>query len=149
MKRLLLLVLVAAFAGCGSAGGSMPEGMLEPQFDMYQVGDHSFSLRYSGVQAVGFELAVTNPSTEPMTLRNVKFTTIGTGAYYVDQNPQFFNLEVPARRTAVKAFTLRVYAQGGDVGSREPVNLRAIAAFDSPRGKFQKIFFPRINPADG
>jgi hypothetical protein len=116
---------------------------------MYQVGDYSFSLQYSGVQSVGFEVAVTNPSAEPMVLRQIKFTTIGTGAYYVDQQPQFFNLEIPARKRAVKGFSLRVYAQGGSLGSREPVNLRAVAQFESAKGKFQRVFFQRLNPADG
>jgi hypothetical protein len=150
MKRLSLLVLAFAIAGCASGGGdSTPAGLAEPQFDMYQVGDHSFSLRYEGVQAVGFELSVTNPSAEPITLRNIKFSTIGSGAYYVDQTPQFFNLEVPPRQTAVKAFALRVYAQGGDIGSREPVNIRAVAMYESAKGKFQKIYFQRLNPTDG
>ncbi|HEU5163361.1 MAG TPA: hypothetical protein VFV54_09475 [Thermoanaerobaculia bacterium] len=149
MKRLALVFLAIALAGCASGGSDdKPKGP-EPQFDMYQVGDHSFSLRYSGVQAVGFELTVSNPTTETLTLRHIKFSTIGTGAYYVDQTPQFFNLDVPPRQTAVKAFSLRVYAQGGDVGSREPVTLRAIVQYEGPEGKFQKIYFPRLNPTDG
>ena len=147
MKRLAFVLLAIVISGCAS-GGDKPKGP-EPQFDMYQVGDHTFSLRYSGVQAVGFELTVTNPTTEPLTLRHIKFSTIGSGAYYVDQTPQFFNLDVPPRRTAVKAFSLRVYAQGGDIGSREPVSLRAIVQFETPEGKFQKIYFPRLNPTDG
>jgi hypothetical protein len=86
---------------------------------------------------------------EPLRLRQIKFSTIGTGAYYVDQLPQFFNLEIPPRQTDKKPFSLRVYAQGGSIGSREPVNLRAIALFESPQGNFQKIYFHRLNPTDG
>lgn len=147
MRRVSTLLLALVLSGCAS-GGKAPAG-LEPQFDMYQVGDHSFSLQYSGVQAVGFELSVTNPSTEPIKLRQIKFTTIGTGAYYVDQLPQFFNIDVPPRQTVVKPFSLRVYAQGGSVGSREPVNIRAIALFEGSTGSFQKIYFHRLNPTDG
>lgn len=148
MKRIALVLLLIAIAGC-STGAGLPEGVVEPQLDMYQVGDYTFNLQYSGVQAIGFELAVTNPGSESLKLRQIKFSTIGTGAYYVDQNPQFFNLDIPPRKTAIKAFNLRVYSQGGSVGSREPVNLRAIALFDSPKGKFQKVFFQRLNPTDG
>ena len=148
MKRFALVFLAIALAGCASGGNDTSKGPT-PQFDMYQVGDHSFSLRYSGVQAVGFELNVSNPTAEPLTLRHIKFSTVGTGAYYVDQTPQFFNLDIPPRQTAVKGFTLRVYAQGGDIGSREPVTLRAIVQYENPEGKFQKIYFPRLNPTDG
>jgi hypothetical protein len=148
MKRFTPLVILAVLAGCAS-GGAVPQGLIAPELEMYQVGDYSFSLQYSGVQSVGFEVAVTNPSAEPMVLRQIKFTTIGTGAYYVDQQPQFFNLEIPARKRAVKGFSLRVYAQGGSLGSREPVNLRAVAQFESAKGKFQRVFFQRLNPADG
>lgn len=148
MKRFVVLVLAVALAGCAS-GRSADNPKIDPQFDMYQVGDYTFSLQYSGVQAIGFEMAVTNPTPEPLTLRQIKFTTIGTGAYYVDQLPQFFNLQIPPRQTAVKAFSLRVYAQGGSVGSREPVNIRAIALYESPKGSFQKIYFHRLNPTDG
>lgn len=147
MKRFLILVMAVVFAGCASGGDAGPK--IEPTFDMYQVGDYSFSLQYTGVQAIGFEMAVTNPTMEPLRLRQIKFSTIGTGAYYVEQLPQFFNLEIPPRQTAKKTFSLRVYAQGGSIGSREPVNLRAIALFESPQGNFQKIYFHRLNPTDG
>ncbi len=148
MKRFPVLALAVALAGCAS-GGSANDPKVDPKFDMYQVGDYSFSLQYTGVQAIGFEMAVTNPTMEPLTLRQIKFSTIGTGAYYVEQLPQFFNLEIAPRQTAVKAFSLRVYAQGGSVGSREPVNIRVIALFEGPQGSFQKIYFHRLNPMDG
>ncbi len=148
MKRLALLLLALVLTGCAS-GGSKADPGIDPQVDMYQVGDYAFSLQYSGVQAIGFELSVTNPSTEPLKLRQIKFVTIGTGAYYVDQLPQFFNLDIPPRQTAVKPFSLRVYSQGGSVGSREPVQIRAVVLFESPKGNFQKIYFHRLNPTDG
>lgn len=147
MKRFLILAIAAALAGCASGSDVGPK--IEPTFDMYQVGDYTFSLQYTGVQSIGFEMAVTNPTMEPLTLRQIKFSTIGTGAYYVEQLPQFFNLEIPPRQTSKKTFSLRVYAQGGSVGSREPVNLRAIALFEGPQGSFQKIYFHRLNPTDG
>lgn len=144
MKRtapLFFLLVVPLVLACSSSRDS---GIIKPEIQMVQVGDYAFTLQYQGPITISYQLAVANPSGEPITLKQIKFANIGSGAYYVRRDPHFFNAIIPPGKTLVTSFALPAYAQGGMTGSREPVTIRGIAYFESPVGKFQKVFFQNL-----
>src|SRR5687768_265414 len=102
--RFLILLLVAGF-GC-SSGSPVPTGLIPPEIQLAQIGDYSFNLQYRGPITISFQMAVGNPSSVPIILRQVKFSNVGTGAYYVRQDPQYFNKTIPSGQTLVSQFSL-------------------------------------------
>ncbi|HVR43154.1 MAG TPA: hypothetical protein VMS56_06860 [Thermoanaerobaculia bacterium] len=149
MKRAaILLVLLATLSAC-SSGSRMPAGLIAPEIALAQIGDYSFNLQYRGPITISYQIAVANPSSEPIRLRQVKFSNVGTGAYYVRTEPQFFNRDIPPGQTLVATFSLPAFSQGGMTGSREPVTIRGIAYFDSEAGAFQKVFFSSFQGDSG
>lgn len=145
MKRTAALVLLLVAAGLIQAcSTSSDSGIIKPEIQMMQVGDYSFTLQYQGPITISYRLAVANPSSESIKLKHIKFNNVGTGAYYVQRAPHFFNATIPPGKTMVTDFSLPAYARGGMTGSREPVTIRGIAFFESPLGTFQKVFFQNI-----
>lgn len=145
MKRALAVsVVLATLVFAVACSSSRDTGVIQPEIQMVQVGDYSFNLQYQGPITISYQLAVANPSGETITLKQIKFANVGTGAYYVRRDPHFFNTIIPPGKTLVTSFALPAYAQGGSSGSREPVTIRGIAYFESPLGKFQKVFFQNL-----
>ncbi|MGH9456177.1 MAG: hypothetical protein ACRD2J_00880 [Thermoanaerobaculia bacterium] len=149
-KALAPLVLLVLVAGCASGDRlDRRHDPDAPEIALAQVGEYGFALQYTGPISISFEMAVRNPSDEPIRIRHVKFSTVGSGAYYVRTEPHFVNQTIPPGKTLVTSFSLPAYAQGGSTGSREPVTLRGIAYFEDSEGSFQKVFFQSLRQDTG
>ncbi|MFN2442722.1 MAG: hypothetical protein ABR517_08565 [Thermoanaerobaculia bacterium] len=144
----LVLGLAIATLGCASAG-QMPADLLPPEIDMVQFGDYSFSLQYAGPTSILFEVAITNKSSEMITIRQLKLASVGTGAYVLRRDPHFLNKDIPPGETLVTRINVPAYAQGGATGSREPVTVRGTAYFDSEYGPFQRVFLSNFVQGGG
>ncbi|HUP64555.1 MAG TPA: hypothetical protein VM557_04680 [Thermoanaerobaculia bacterium] len=132
------LVLLTLALGCSSS--KLPGGMEEPEIQVAQVGDYTFSLRYRGPITVGLRLAVANPSEEPILLKQVSFANIGEGAYFVRTEPHYINQEIPPGKTLITDLSIPAFSVGGPTSSRYPVTLRGMAYFESDLGNFQRSF---------
>jgi hypothetical protein len=144
--------LVAALAllalSCASAG-KMPADLLPPEIEMVQFGDYSFSLQYTGPTSITFRVAITNRSSETITIRQLKLASVGTGAYVLRRDPHFLNKDILPGETLVTTINVPAYAQGGMTGSREPVTVRGTAYFDSDHGGFQRVFLSNFQQGAG
>lgn len=149
-KVSLALAVLLALAGCASGrGGDVPAGLIPPEISLAQYGDYSFSLQYAGPTTIVFELSVRNPSSEPITLRQIRLQSVGSGAYTLRRDPQFLNRDIEPGETFAARLAVPAYAQGGRTGSREPVTIRGIAYFESEHGPFQRVFFANFTSVGG
>jgi hypothetical protein len=142
MKRALALLLTVAAAACASSRQqTKKEDRVLPDVELVQlVGAQPVQM--TGPFDVRYAVDVTNPSSQPITLRRIEVRQIGSGAYQLVRNmPVLVNETIEPGGNAQVAFWLHayVYVLPGSVGSNEPVNIRVITYFESPTGPFQKI----------
>ena len=140
------LVLLVATGACRS---SQQVSLLQPEIALRQEPVPQFLLQQRGPITVDFQVAVRNPSGEPIILRRLDLQNIGSGAYLVRRFPTVLNAPVAPGETKVVSFHTNAWAQGGRMGSTEPVTLRGIAYFEGPDGTFQKIFTQTFRPTHG
>lgn len=145
MRRTLFTVLALTLVlGCSSS--RTPAGLTPPEIQMMQVGDYSFTLQYTGPITISYRVAIANPSSESIRLRQMKFSNVGSGAYSLRNDPHFFNRDIPSGKTLVTTVAIPAFSRGGRTMSREPVTIRGIAYFESELGNFQKVFFQNFRP---
>ena len=105
---------------------------------------------YRGPVNVPYRIAITNPTSEPMTLTRLDLQTIGPGAYSRRAAGTPMNLKVAPNSTTVYTVSVWGYARGGYMASTEPVTLRGTAYFQgSTSGAFIKMFNENISPYAG
>ncbi len=101
----------------------------------------------SEVQAVGpfdvkYGMRITNPSTQPITLRRIELRQIGTGTYMLTRNAPILRQDTIEPGGSIEvSFWQHAYSRvlPGSFGSSEPVTLRVVTFFASPHGSFQQI----------
>jgi hypothetical protein len=104
-----------------------------------QINAGSNTLYIGGPVNVQYQVAVTNPTNEEVTLKRLELRTEGPGAYELRNTGFPMNVKVAAKSAAT--FTIAAWAQarGGTMAAGEPVSLFANAYFDSPSGAFVKL----------
>jgi hypothetical protein len=139
--------ILLAFLAFSCASGSGQASAKEPVIDLHQI------VGPSNVQSVGpfdvkYELRISNPATEPITLKRFEIRSINGGAYVLVNNAPFtFNETIqPGNSTSVSLWA-HAYAQvrPNDFGSSEPVTLRGVASFQSGTKRFQKVFHKTLS----
>ena len=129
----LALILAAGCASNGSmASGSAPDVTLH----LAQATGPSDLYYFRGPVNVQYALQITNPTTVPVTLRNLRLDTIGSGAYRLHTGNSPFNYTIPANSSVTIPLSTWANAMGGFLHSNEPVSLRVVAEFNSPNGSF-------------
>lgn len=150
---LLSLLVLLPVVGCTSSTASIPDqvpaSLIEPAFKIRQVVGQAFAARHeSGPISVKFELDVLNRSSEPLTLERVQLESVGYGAYTLRRSSVPFEKVIQPRTIETVELWAPAYAESTISGSNGPVTVRAIAYFDSPVGRFQKIFVQQVNAGD-
>jgi len=96
-------------------------------------------LRFAGPISTRFRVEVTNPSSEPVTLRKVEIHTAGPVAFSIRVTTPFTRV-VGAGETIEVELNGTGTSAGGRLADQEPVTLRGTADFDSAHGAFVKLF---------
>jgi len=91
---------------------------------------------FRGPVNVQYQMQITNPTNMPVTLRSIRLDTIGGGAYRLRTGNSPMNYTIAPNSTVTVPLSAWANAMGGFMRSTEPVNLRAVATFDSPNGSF-------------
>lgn len=123
--------------------------LLKPSVAIGQVPIPVFLLERPGSISVTYQMQITNPSSEPVTLRRLDLQTVGSSPYMLRRLPLMFRQVVQPNETVVVTFDAWGYARGGRVGASEPVTVRGIAYFDTPEGMVQKVFMQIFSPTRG
>jgi hypothetical protein len=152
MKRIAVCVLLLAVAACTSSHASYPVNP-PPVVEIIQIygpSDVNYSRGMSSVEAQ-YGLQITNPSTDPITLKHVTLESVGGSSIAVRREDRSFNNEIPPGQTGQAVVNARVYFRSDNSGSptREPITMRATLSFDSPKGKFNRIVQKMIGQFPG
>lgn len=114
--------------------------LLAPKVELEQLSGESELYLIRGPVSVRYEVRVLNPSSEPVTLRQLDLRTFGDSPYVLRQGPQFLKKTVPPGEYVT--FELGVYGSvvRTGAGTNEPVIIRGIATFETNVGTRQMIF---------
>ena len=142
MKRLGALVILVTLA-C-SSGGNAPPDLIPPEF---RVRETSGQFRPRGTDTVPITLQVDifNRSSEELVLKRLQLQSMGGGAYRFDPAWKIFDRKIPAQ--SVRTFELPINAslESASIDASAPVTIRGTAIFESPFGKFRRVF---VNPLE-
>lgn len=153
MKQMALFLLIAAStlatAGCSSSNNPnevtpRPEVVLD---QLVGPGD----LGYPGGRVdIQYQMSIVNPSNETVRLRYLDISSSGGGAYFIRRDTLRFNEEIgPGHHGAVTFWVHALQAGSFGRGSNEPVTIRGIVHFESPRGPFHQMFIKEIGQFPG
>ncbi len=143
MNRFVAALLL--LAACGTA---KDVNIAKPQIDLVQLyapGDLQFA-RGPGEILAEFGFRIANRAAQPITLKRIELSSIGSGSYVLRRENRGFKQEIPPGGVAEVTMTARAYYNASSLGqiSNEPVLLRAVVYFDSPEGSFRQILSRQI-----
>jgi len=140
VSALAITILLAACASTPQNGGPPVTVQIQQANAVNNV------FYYRGPVNVQYRVAVTNPTSEPLTLTRLDLQTIGPGAYSVRANGTPMNLRIAPNSTTVYTVSVWGYARGGYLASTEPVTLRGTAYLRGANsGSFVKMFSENIS----
>lgn len=128
MRRLLCIALLAV-----SCASSQQSNGPQVELALTQLSNPSDVFYFAGPVAVQFQLSVTNPLNDPITLRRVDLATSGPGAYSM-RTSGTLNLKVPPKSTVTQTISAWGHSNGGYLTSGEPVNMRMTGIFEDSAG---------------
>ncbi|HEX8152811.1 MAG TPA: hypothetical protein VF698_06795 [Thermoanaerobaculia bacterium] len=137
MKRAFAAALTFAILGCASTKNAniiLPELQLAELTSLTEMGQPS------GRIDLQFALRIANKSGEPITLRRIEMSSIGSGAYELLRDTYYFKQTVEPNQSVDVPFWAKAVARGArSLRANEPVTIRGVAYFESPAGPFQKV----------
>lgn len=144
-SALSVFALSLLLAGCASSKQSGPNVTVQ----LAQLNSSSNVFYFAGPVNIEYQLAITNPTNQPLTLTRLDLQTIGSGAYFLRNSGTPMNLKVAPNATT--SYTISVWGQsrGGYLASGEPVTIRGTAFFQGPSGSFVRLFNQNISPYNG
>ena len=139
------LFLALLVIGCGSSKLSSNSG---PNVTVHleQLNAAPDIFYFAGPVNIQYQLSITNPTSEPLTLTRLDLQTIGPGAYSLRTEATPMNLKVPPNGTATYTVSVWGRARGGYLTADEQVTLRGTAYFKGSSGSFVRILTENISP---
>lgn len=145
-NAIVMLLATAVIAGCASS--KTPQAKFpEPSVGLEQVvGPAELNYPYGPIQ-VKYNLGVQNNASFPITVLRIDVQSLNPpgGAYQLRHDFYYFKETIPANSSKVIPFWANAYAWGRTMRDTEPVTFRGIVFFDTPSGKYQKIFMAELN----
>jgi len=94
-----------------------------------------------------FEFRIVNQAEIPITLRRIDLDSLGGGSIAIQaKNRQFDTIIAPHSVQSVDFLTTAFINDPGSFTGRSPVQIRAVALFDSPQGSLQKVVQQQVRP---
>jgi len=93
-----------------------------------------------------FQLTLTNPTDQPVTLRRLDLRTVGSASIVLRATGTPFNVEVKPHGTTSVTTSVWANSRGGMLAQDEPISLQATAYFDSPKGPFVRLIAANLSP---
>ncbi|MEA2329461.1 MAG: hypothetical protein QOE68_4420 [Thermoanaerobaculia bacterium] len=100
----------------------------------------------SGI-TVHFEFRIVNQAEIPITLRRIDLDSLGGGGISIQAKNRPFNLVIEPHAAQSADFVTTAYINDpNNFSGRSPVQIRAVALFDSSAGSLQKIVQQQVRP---
>ena len=103
-------------------------------------------LYFAGPVNLQFEVTLTNPTDQPVTLRRLDLRTVGGFSFVMRATGTPFHLQVKPHGSTSATMAAWGNSRGGMLAEDEPINLQGTAYFDGPKGSFVKIFNTVLSP---
>jgi hypothetical protein len=143
--KIAVAVLFVGLLGFASSSRGAEAPKLDIQLRQASMPGDVFYFR--GPVNLQYQLAITNPSNEPVTLRRIDLSTLGPGAYSLRTGATPITRTIPPNGTVAINLSAWGRSSGGFLRSEEPVTIHGIAYFDSPGHKsFIKQFTGNFMP---
>ena len=148
MKQATLFALAICLAACASSQPASSKGP-DVTVELAQLTNASDVFYMRGPVSIQYQVAISNPTAQSLTLTRLDLQTLGPGAYSLRANGTPMNLSVAPNSTSNYTISVWGYSNGGYVASTEPVTLRGTAYFKGPSGSFMRIFNENIPQSAG
>jgi hypothetical protein len=127
------------------AVSSMAESTPAVQAHLVQTTLPSDMIFFRGPISIQYQLTITNPSSQPLTLSRLNLSTVGPGGYRLRTGDAIVKTVVPANGSTTLNLSAWASARGGFVRSSEPVEIHGQLWLAPANGKtFVKQFFQYI-----
>jgi hypothetical protein len=94
-----------------------------------------------------FEFRIVNQAEVPITLRRIDLDTLGGGGITIEAKNRQFNIVIaPHTVQSADFMTTAFISDPNSFSGRSPVQIRAVALFDSPAGSLQKVVQQQVRP---
>lgn len=136
MCRNVFVLLALTLAACASTPRNDSSSPVAVQITPLNQSADIFY--FPGPISLQYQVAVSNPTDDTLTLRRLDLQSSGSGAYVIHTSSP---LNVTIKPNGTTAVTVSTWGRslGGFLHQNEPVILRATAYFNGPRGAFVKI----------
>jgi hypothetical protein len=135
MKTTVFLISILFATACATQQSSGPPVTVQ----LAQVGSSANVFYFPGPVNVQYQVSVTNPTDQEITLQRLDLRTEGTGAYYLNTAGSPMNVRIAPKSNATFTVSAWGRSRGGYIASTEPVTLFATAYFNGPAGSFMKL----------
>ena len=100
----------------------------------------------SGI-AAHFEFRIVNQADVPITLRRIDLDSLGGGSIAIEARNRQFNIVIAPHSVQSADFMTTAFINDpNNFSGRSPVQIRAVALFDSPSGSLQKVVQQQVRP---
>jgi hypothetical protein len=143
----LTALLIAAACSSGTQLSQNAAHIPQPEITILSRSDlTNVPTLASGVNA-HFEFRITNQADIPITLRRIDLDTLGGGAILIAAKNRPFNLVIEPHTAQSADFVTTAYINDpSNYSGRSPIQIRAVALFDSSAGSLQKIVQQQVRP---
>jgi hypothetical protein len=150
MKRVSIVALLL-LAACASQQGEVitPAPTIEIA-QIYGPSDVPYSRGQTSIMGE-YAFRIRNNADTPFTLRRIELSSVGGGTVALRREDRAFNRTINPGSAEIVNMTARVYFLTMSSGSptTEPLTVRAVLYFESPRGAFRKIITKNIGQFPG
>ena len=131
-----MIVVLLLLAACASnpKNDAPPIGV-----ELALAGPAANILYIAGPVNLQFEVMLTNPTDQPVTLRRLDLRTPGISSLFLRATGTPFHVEVKPHGSASVTTSVWGNSRGGMLAQDEPIQLQATAYFDSPKGPFVRL----------
>ena len=138
-----MIVALLVFAACASS----PQKEAPPiGIELALVDSPANILYFPGPVNLRFQLTLTNPTDQPVTLRRLDLRTLGSTFLFIRATGTPFHIEVKPHASASVTTAVWGNSRGGQLAQDEPISLQATAYFDSPQGAFVRLTSSILSP---
>lgn len=96
-------------------------------------------LYFPGPVNLAFQVTLTNPTDQAVTLRRLDLRTLGSTSVFLRASGAPMNLQVKPHGTVTVPMAAWGRSRGGMLAEDEPLQMQATAYFDGPKGAFVKL----------
>ena len=114
--------------------------------DLALLNTPSTILYFAGPVNLQFEVTLTNPTDDTVTLRRLDLRTIGGGSFFMRASGTPFHVTVKPHGSTSVTMSAWGASRGGMLAEDEPIELQGTAYFDGPQGAFVRLINARLSP---